>query len=128
MRTAALGCLFAAACLIGCGSPRSPLLSGGQDPLVGGSAGHNAPDPPAGLVSCLAGQGVKATRSGPSEVEVLPVAKGLRVVFPANPAVAESEQARGRAEGAELVGAGLIHVGTADDALLSRVEGCLGHR
>jgi hypothetical protein len=128
MRTAALACLLAAASLIGCGSPRSPLLSGGQNRLVGGSAGYTAPDPPKGLVDCLRLQGVNAVKVGPSLVRVGPPEVGLSVTFPANGAVAEAKQARGEAEGAELVGGGLVRIGSADDGLLAKVEGCLGVR
>jgi len=128
MRIARLAAVAAIFALAGCGSPRSPLLSGGQDPVRGGAAGFATYSPPVALLNCLRAQRIAAVRADRSTVAVLPLSSRLRVRFAALDESAQAEQARGVAEGAELIGPALLFVGSAPDPRIAQVEACLGQR
>jgi len=80
------------------------------------------------LLNCLRAQRIAAVRADRSTVAVLPLASRLRVRFAALDESAQAEQARGMAEGAELIGPALLFVGSASDARIAQVEACLGRR
>jgi hypothetical protein len=126
MRIAILAGFAATLLCVGCGSPRSPLLSGGEDPIRGGSAGFQTYSPPIGLRNCLRARGLTVARVDRSTIAIAPASDGLAVTFEAIDEAAWARQLRGLAQGAEMIGSGLVYVGQAGPAKLAQVQDCLG--
>ncbi|MSW87548.1 MAG: hypothetical protein F2799_01845 [Actinobacteria bacterium] len=115
--------LAAALLLSGCGSERTPLQSGGQNAVVGGSAGYQPYQTRDIALNCIKGRGISATPVGRDLI--LLSAPGARIVFEADRGVSSGMQVRGQVEGAEVIGGAVFYVGSADTAVTSGVEGCL---
>ncbi len=108
--------------LAACGSVRTPQQSGGQNPVVGGSSGYEPYQTRNAALDCIKSKGVAAVPIGKDRIK-LP--QGASVFFAADRGGAAAMQARGQAEGAEVIGPALFFVGSADGNLTSRVETCL---
>ena len=108
--------------LSACGSVRTPLQSGGQNAVVGGSSGYEPYQTRNAALGCIQGAGLKAVPVGKDRIKL---EQGASIYFTADRGDATARQARGQAEGAEVIGPAIFFVGTADGNLTSRVESCL---
>ena len=108
--------------LSACGSVRTPQQSGGQNPVVGGSSGYEPYQTRNAALDCLKRGGVVAVPVGKDRIKLQ---QGASIYFAAERGAAAAMQARGQAEGAEVIGPALFFVGSADGNLTSRVETCL---
>jgi len=108
--------------LSGCGSERSGHLSGGQNPVVGGSSGYSAYQTRNAALSCLNSTGVSGRPVGKA---VIALESGAYIKFAADRGSSAALQVRGKAEGAELIAPALFFIGAANEDVITRVERCL---
>ena len=108
--------------LSACGSVRTPQQSGGQNAVVGGSAGYKPYQTRDAALGCIRSAGLKAVPVGKDRIKL---DQGASVYFAADRGDAAARQARGQAEGAEVLGSAVFYVGSADGNFTSRVESCL---
>ena len=111
--------------LPGCGSERLPVQSGGQNAVVGGSAGFTPYQTRNTALDCIRGKGISARPVGLDVIEVGGPAGAQKIFFAADRGAATGLQVRGKAEGAEVIGSALYYVGAGDLGTTSVVEGCL---
>ena len=108
--------------LSACGSVRTPSQSGGQNAVVGGSAGYEPYQPRDAALGCLKRAGLKAVPVGKDRIKL---EHGASIYFAADRGGAAAMQVRGQAEGAEVIGSALYFVGSAGGNITARVESCL---
>lgn len=108
--------------LSACGSVREPSQSGGQNAVVGGSSGYQPYQTRNAALGCLQRGGIKAVAIGKDRIKL---EQGASIYFAADRGGAAAMQARGEAEGAEVIGSALYFVGSASGNITARVESCL---
>lgn len=108
--------------LSACGSVRTPSQSGGQNAVVGGSSGYEPYQTRNAALSCLRRVGLTAIPVGKDRIKL---EQGASIYFAADRGGAAAMQARGEAEGAQVIGPALFFVGSAGGNITARVESCL---
>lgn len=116
----------AALLVAGCGSTRTPEQSGGPNAVLGGGARATPYDPRATPLSCMQADGLPARLDGERAIVVGTGPGAPRAYFQVDGGTAQGTQVRGDAQGAEVIGSALLYTNAGSDALLKRVETCLG--
>jgi hypothetical protein len=115
----------AALAVAGCGSYRSEYLSGGQNPILGGSAGYYPFQPRDQLARCLARLGERPTSVGRYSIVLSPAATSPRLFVAIDADAASAMQVRGEAEGAYVAGRVVVWVNGAKRWRIDRIDQCL---
>ena len=122
LATAAAAALLAA----GCGGTRTAEQSGGPNAVLGGGARSTPYDPRATPLSCMRADRLPARLDGERAIVIGAGPGAPRAVFKPDAGTAQGAQVLGDAEGAEVIGSALLYTNAGSDALLKRVETCLG--
>lgn len=110
---------FAAAVfLTGCGSLTKP--AGGRGAAVDPRTG------PPNYLGCLRASRLPVSESGSNRLQVGKLPSGPTIVFMPTAGIAEGQQIKGKAQGAEVIGAALLYPNHASGAELTVIENCLG--
>lgn len=110
----------------GCGSTRTPEQSGGPNAIAGGGARVAPYDPRATPLACMKADRLPARLDGERAIVIGTGPGAPRAVFQVDGGTAQGTQVRGDAEGAEVIGSALLYTNAGSDALLTKVETCLG--
>ncbi len=110
----------------GCGGTRTPEQSGGPNAVLGAGARASAYDPRTTPLECIRGTGLPAAIDGPDAIRVGAGPGAPRAVFAPDGGTAQGTQIRGDSQGAEVIGSALLFTNAGDDALLGKIEKCLG--
>ncbi len=76
-------------------------------------------------LACLQAAHVPVQAVSPTELQIGPLPAGPTIVFTPSPAVAQSEQIRGVAQGAEVIGSAQVYPNHGSDAELASIGACL---
>lgn len=118
---------LAAVALSGCGAINvKPAAPAGSSTLVSRGKIDDPRIARVNRVSCLRKAGVSVREVGASALQVGAPSVGPYVNFEPTPGGAQFDQISGRYPGAEVIGSALLFPNHAPDALLSKVEACIG--
>ena len=108
----------AAVVLCGCASLAKP--QGGRGAAVNPSTG------PPNYLACLRANRLPVSERGSNKLQVGALPSGPTIVFEPTAGIAEGQQIKGKAQGAEVIGAALLYPNHAQSAELTVIENCLG--